>query len=134
MARRLKFKMDACMGCQTCSLVCGALSGYHSLDESCINIKTKGGLQGKYICVVCAGCTENIPCLEACKAGALKARNGGGVLLDKNKCIGCRKCEAACSIRAIHFSGISNKPIICRHCGTCTKYCPHGCLFMEEVE
>jgi carbon-monoxide dehydrogenase iron sulfur subunit len=134
MAKRLRFRMDACIGCQTCSLVCSTLSGYHSLDESAINIKTKGGLQGKFVCVVCVGCTENIACMEACGAGALSPRTGGGVILDKNKCIGCGKCVTACSVMAIHLSHHSDKPIICRHCGTCTKYCPHGCLYMEEVE
>ena len=134
MAKRLRFKMDSCIGCQTCSLICSAITGFHSLDESSINIKTKGGLQSKFVCVVCVGCTDYISCMEACGAGALIARPGGGVLLDKNKCIGCGNCATACSVGAIHLSENTKKPIICRHCGTCTKYCPHGCLYMEEVE
>ncbi|WP_171903783.1 4Fe-4S binding protein [Cellulosilyticum sp. I15G10I2] len=134
MAKRLRYDMNACLGCHTCSLVCSALSGYHSLGASAINIKTKGGLQGKFVCVVCSGCTENISCMEACKTGALKARTGGGVVLDKSKCIGCKECISSCTTRAIHYSDNLDHPIICRQCGTCTKYCPHNCLYLEEVE
>ncbi len=134
MAKILRYNMNACIGCQTCSLVCATLNGYHSLGESAIQIKTKGGLQSKFVCVVCIGCQENISCAEACKLGALTPREGGGVNLDKNKCIGCRKCVAACGVGAIHYSENLDKPVICRHCGTCVKYCPHHCLFMEEAE
>jgi Pyruvate/2-oxoacid:ferredoxin oxidoreductase delta subunit len=26
----------------------------------------------------------------------------------------------------------TKKPIICRHCGVCSHYCPHDCLLMIE--
>lgn len=126
--------MDACIGCQTCSIVCSTLSGYHSLGESAINIKTKGGLQGKFVCVVCAGCLDYRSCEAACKTGAIKPREAGGVTIDKDKCIGCKKCVQACSIGAVQYSDNMDQPIICRQCGICTRYCPHGCLFMEEEE
>lgn len=134
MAKVLRYNMNACIGCQTCTLICAGLNGYHSLGESAIQIKTKGGMQGQYVCVVCVGCRENISCLESCKLGALTARPGGGVILHKEKCIGCRACVEACSVMAIHYSDNLDLPIICRHCSTCTKYCPHNCLYMEEVE
>lgn len=134
MAKRLRYNMNACIGCQTCSLVCSTLLGYHSLSESAIYIKTKGGLQSQYVCVVCVACTENISCLDACRTGALRARPGGGVLFDKKKCISCRRCVKACSIGAVQYSEVLNQPVICRHCGTCTRFCPHQCLWMEEVK
>lgn len=134
MAKRLRYNMNACIGCQTCSLVCSTLLGQHSLSESAIYIKTKGGLQSPYVCVVCAACRENISCLEACRTGALRARPGGGVLFDKSKCISCRRCVDACAIGAVQYSEKLDQPVICRHCSTCTRFCPHQCLWMEEVE
>lgn len=134
MAKRLRYNMNACIGCQTCSLVCSTLLGQHSLSESAIYIKTKGGLQSPYVCVVCVACTENIACLEACRTGALRARPGGGVIFDKNKCISCKRCVSACAIGAVQYSEKLDQPVICRHCGTCTRYCPHHCLWMEEVD
>jgi len=133
-AKRLRYNMNACIGCQTCSLVCSTLLGQHSLSESAIYIKTKGGLQSPYVCVVCVACKENIACLEACRTGALRARPGGGVLFDKSKCISCRRCVKACAIGAVQYSEKLDQPVICRHCGTCTRFCPHQCLWMEEVE
>lgn len=134
MAKRLRYNMNACIGCQTCSLVCSTLLGQHSLSESAIYIKTKGGLQSPYVCVVCVACKENIACLEACRTGALRARPGGGVLFDKSKCISCKLCVKACAIGAVQYSEKLDQPVICRHCGTCTRFCPHQCLWMEEVE
>jgi NAD-dependent dihydropyrimidine dehydrogenase PreA subunit len=34
---------------------------------------------------------------------------------------------------AIGFDNEKQKPIICHHCGSCAKYCPHGCLTMLTV-
>ena len=55
-----------------------------------------------------------------------------GVLFDSTKCIGCRKCVDACIVGAVHFHEERKIPIICKHCGACTRFCPHGCLRMEE--
>jgi Fe-S-cluster-containing dehydrogenase component len=72
--------------------------------------------------------------MEVCPAGALELRPGGGVLLNAEKCYGCRKCVAACSVGAVNFDKETQKPIICCHCGICTTFCPHDCLVMMEVE
>jgi len=72
--------------------------------------------------------------MEVCPAYALEKRVGGGVLVKKDKCIGCRKCESVCIMRAINFDEDTKKPIICTHCGTCARFCPHECLQMIEAE
>jgi ferredoxin len=35
--------------------------------------------------------------------------------------------------KAVGFDNDVNLPIICRHCGICAHYCPHGCLTAQEV-
>jgi Pyruvate/2-oxoacid:ferredoxin oxidoreductase delta subunit len=35
---------------------------------------------------------------------------------------------------AVNFDKTTSKPIICRHCGVCTRFCPHACLQMIETE
>jgi Pyruvate/2-oxoacid:ferredoxin oxidoreductase delta subunit len=37
-------------------------------------------------------------------------------------------------MRAINFDEETRKPIICRHCGVCARFCPHDCLQMIETE
>ena len=134
MAKVLKANdMSKCIGCFTCMFICAGVNKQdHSIEKSCIKIRTYGGVSGKFVETVCQGCIEPV-CMEKCLTGALSMRKGGGVNVDEKKCIGCRRCGAACMIKAVDFDEDTQKPIICRHCGMCTRYCPHGCLTMKEV-
>ena len=126
--------MNKCIGCFTCMLVCSGVNHKnHSISKSAIRVKTSGGLQGKFIAVVCIACKNGRACAQACPSGALENRPGGGVLLKADQCIGCRKCEVACIMSAAHYDEIENQPIICKHCGVCARFCPHECLMMEDV-
>jgi len=125
--------MSKCIGCFTCMNVCAAFNHKdHSLKKSCIHIKTSGGLEGRFVCSVCLACKEPA-CKEICPTGALTLHKGGGVILNEDLCIGCKRCVRACTIMAVGYDEDTRKPIICRHCGICAQYCPHNCLTMEEV-
>jgi Fe-S-cluster-containing dehydrogenase component len=127
-------EMRKCLGCFSCMSVCSVINhNNHSLIKSAIKVRTTGGMSSSFIAIVCLGCNENQPaCMEVCPSFALEKRTGGGVLVNEEKCIGCRKCEEACVVHAVNFDEETKKPIICRHCGICTHYCPHGCLLMVE--
>ena len=125
-------EMSKCIGCFTCMTVCSAFNHRdHSLQKSCIHVKTSGGLEGRYVSTVCLAC-RNAACEEACPTGALLVRKGGGVTLKDEFCIGCKRCINACTALAISFDEDKSKPIICKHCGICAQYCPHDCLVLEE--
>lgn len=126
-------EMKKCIGCFTCMNVCSVINRKnHSLTKSAIKIRTSGGMTGRFIAEVCIACKDPA-CLEACPSAALVHRPGGGVLLKEDKCIGCRKCESACIMQAVFFDEETQRPIICRHCGSCARYCPHQCLQMKEA-
>ena len=125
-------EMNKCLGCFSCMSACSFnYRKDHSLVKSAIRVHTVGGLAGSFIAIVCLGCKEPA-CMEVCPSNALEPRPGGGVLVKEDKCIGCRKCESACIMQAINFDEETNTPIICRHCGVCTRFCPHDCLQMIE--
>lgn len=125
--------MNKCIGCFTCMLMCAAVNHKsHSINQSAIKIKTKGGMQGSFYAVVCLGCDEERACVETCKAGALTERPGGGTLLNKDKCVSCGACAKACVAGAVFFDQ-EKHPLICKHCGLCVGYCPHRCITMEEL-
>lgn len=122
-----------CIGCSTCMLVCsGVNQKNHSISKSAIKISTVGGLSSGFQATVCLACTGERACAEACPSGALTNRPGGGVYFNKDFCIGCRKCVGACIADAVNFDEENHLPIICKHCGVCTRFCPHGCLVLEE--
>ena len=114
-------------------LVCaGVNSKSHSLTKSRIKIRTYGGVSGKFTDTVCHGCLD-AACIEVCPSNALVVREGGGVKLVKEACIGCARCVKACSVGAIDFCEDTKLPLICGHCGVCAKFCPHHCMYIEKV-
>jgi len=126
-------QMNRCIGCLSCMITCAAVNQQdHSIMKSAIRIKTSGGLTGKFIAIVCQACKDDVPCAEVCPTGALVRRQAGGVLLDKEKCVGCERCVTACTIDSIYFDLDTKRPIVCKHCGVCARFCPHGCLQLIE--
>ena len=134
MAKILQPKeMNKCLGCFTCMNICSVINQKNfSLIKSAIKVRTIGGMSSGFIAIVCLGCHDPA-CMEVCPSHALEKRPGGGVLVKNDKCIGCRKCEDACIMRAVNFDIETKKPIICRHCGMCARFCPHDCLQMVEA-
>lgn len=128
-------EMTRCIGCLSCMITCAAINQQdHSILKSAIRIKTSGGLTGKFIAIVCQACKDDVPCAEVCPSEALVKRPGGGVILDKEKCVGCELCVTACTVDAIYFDRVASLPIVCKHCGVCVRFCPHRCLHLLTEE
>ncbi|SET69329.1 Fe-S-cluster-containing dehydrogenase component [Natronincola peptidivorans] len=123
-----------CIGCYSCMLACSTqVYNNFSLQKSAIRVKTSGGYQGRMVINICRGCMAGA-CIASCPSNALEARAGGGVILHREACIGCKKCISACIGRAITFDKEEKKVILCRQCGICVDSCPHHVIDMEEVQ
>ena len=134
MGRRLAVvDSDLCVGCQSCMFACARRSGDGGLADSRILVRSDGGIERGFVVIVCRACPDP-QCMKVCPAEALIPREGGGVKLQSERCLGCRLCVDACPLGAAFWDDQKNKPAICVHCGYCAKYCPHGVLAMENWE
>ena len=138
---------NRCLGCHLCEWECAfANSG---LDEM-FKLKGKAGAISPRIrveggekasinfAVNCRHCTDAI-CVQSCIAGALSKTEGGMVVIDKNKCVGCFTCVLVCPFGAIMPSADGKSAQKCMLCTdnllgepNCVKHCPNGAIVFEE--
>jgi Fe-S-cluster-containing dehydrogenase component len=93
-----------CTGCGYCTNACRAHNDV--APQISWNRVFKAGKVGKkdiYISRPCMHC-EHAPCVEVCMVKASYRRPDGIVMMDYDRCIGCRYCEVACPYNARAFN------------------------------
>ena len=76
-----------------------------------------GKLDFQFRVRMCRHCDEP-PCAEACPEQAISKRPAGIVVIDEDRCVGCRECIDACPYDAIDYDmsrGIACKCNLCHH-------------------
>lgn len=99
--------LDRCIGCWACAVACKmennqppgiwwnrilTIGGEEHMDTSAGEYPR---LEKYYMPFSCFHC-DNAPCVKVCPVGATYQRDDGIVLVDYDKCIGCRYCMVAC--------------------------------------
>jgi len=69
-----------------------------------------------YLPKMCHHC-DDAPCIEQCEVGAIYKRDDGLVIIDPDKCTGCKLCADTCPHDAIFFNESLN---IAQKCTGCT--------------
>jgi molybdopterin-containing oxidoreductase family iron-sulfur binding subunit len=97
---------ERCIGCNACTMACKAENGTPAgIWWSKVLVREVGKFPHTslaYTPVLCMHC-ENAPCVEVCPTGASHKRADGIVVVDYDKCMGCRYCETACPYDARVF-------------------------------
>jgi Fe-S-cluster-containing hydrogenase component 2 len=138
MSKALIVNLDKCTGCRYCELACSfAHHGEYNPAKSNIQVSifTEDAF---YVPMVCTQCDRPF-CGEVCPTGAISADEVNGayvVLVDPEKCVGCKMCTMACPFGAITYqsSGIVQKCDLCGGKPQCVEFCVPNALEFKDPE
>ncbi|MCD6569792.1 MAG: 4Fe-4S dicluster domain-containing protein [Deltaproteobacteria bacterium] len=130
----LHVDLDKCTGCRTCEIVCSLVhTGENNPMRARIYvIRNKFGVEMRP--VYCRQCARP-PCAENCPTDAIHYdEERAMVLIDYDKCIGCKICVQSCPFGAMKVDPVTGQVIKCDLCGgdpQCVKYCiDHAITFI----
>lgn len=117
---------EKCTGCRACELVCAVYhEGVSNPSLSRINV-IKWEAEGLYVPVSCQQC-EDAPCKMTCPVKAIyRHADLDCLVIDYEKCIGCRSCVTACPFGAMNFNAYEKKVFKCDYCDgdpQCVRFC-----------
>lgn len=140
-----EFAPDLCTGCEACRVACGnenaggADTGWRQVLT--FNPEHHPALPTVHLSLACNHC--DVPaCSNGCPARAYHRDPAtGALLIDAEKCIGCRYCSWVCPYDAPQFDerqGVMTKCTFCVHrletgeAPACVAACPTGALGMTD--
>jgi len=151
----LVINLDRCIGCHACTVACKMENNIER--DAWVNVRTIGGgmldtpqgvypnLSLYYLPVSCMHC-ENPPCVDACPTGAMYKREEDGiVLVNQDRCIGCRLCIWACPYQVIDYDTqypgekVVSKCTLCAHrvalgmVPACVEGCTYGARLFGDI-
>ena len=145
--KTLVIDLDRCFGCKGCEVACKQENNV-ALGSAWNKVKTVGptgkypDLQMYFLPAMCQSCTAP-ECVKVCPTGASHRRSEDGIILvDKEKCIGCRYCIMACPYEARSFNKemkVVEKCTLCTHLQAvgekpaCVKNCPAKARLFGDI-
>ena len=144
--------LENCVGCHSCTMACKAENNtpvgvdYNrviEIEEGDFRDARKTPSVGvTFVPMPCMHCGRPA-CQAACPVGAItKRKEDGIVLINKDKCIGCRYCAWACPYGAPQFNAearVMEKCTLCVHrvekglLPACVNTCPAKVRFFGEL-
>jgi len=125
-----------CDGCGDCETACAEKhAGVPDKMRSRIRVVGGNGHGRLFVPFTCRQC-DDPPCLSVCKNSAIyKDEKLNRVLIDPNKCIGCKMCFSACPFGAMGFDSTKGFAIKCDLCEgnpECVNACKKGAIAYIE--
>ena len=104
--------LDRCIGCFACEVACKqennvALGVYYNKVLSIGPMGKFPDIKQYFLPSICQ-CCKDAPCVKVCPTGATYRTDDGQILVNKEKCIGCKMCMAACPYGARSYNADTN--------------------------
>lgn len=137
--------LDRCVGCQACLVACKMENevppGFYRLRIRETIVGEFPNLRGEFRLEQCFHC-EEAPCVPVCPTGATYQTDDGFVLVNPDRCTGCKACVTACpyDMRYVHPRGYVDKCSFCDHrvAGgrepACVETCPAGARVFGDLD
>ena len=150
MSKIIVVNEERCLGCKSCVIEC-AVAHSHAGDlvealkageqlQSRVHVEPFGEFGMPLQCRHC----EDAPCLAICPTEAIhRPSETGPVLIDADRCIGCKYCLVVCPFGIIDLSKDGKAMVKCDLCiertevgeePACVTACPTGALEFVELE
>ena len=144
MGKAIVVNIKKCLACKSCEIACAvAHSKSGVLEEAIIEWPkpqrrvTVEAVDQFAVPIQCRHC-EDAPCISVCPTGAIyRPEAGGPVLIEQDKCIGCKFCLIVCPFGVIDVSTDGKAMVKCDLCierteagqePACVQACPTGAL------
>jgi Fe-S-cluster-containing dehydrogenase component len=134
-----------CIGCHACSTACKSENavpvGVNRTYVKAVDVGQFPAARRAFQVTRCNQC-EHPPCVEACPTSAMFQRKDGIVDFDKDVCIGCRACIAACPYDAIFINPEDHSAEKCNFCAhrlevdlepACVVVCPTEAILIGNL-
>lgn len=134
LSKILMISPEKCIGCRSCELACSfSRTNEFNPKHSAVTVITydEAAISVPVMCMQC----EDAFCVKVCPVGASRKTETGAVVIDDNKCIGCKMCLSVCPLGNISFNPVEKKIIKCNLCNgdpECAKFCPSGAIQYKE--
>ncbi len=134
-----------CVGCSDCVVACKAENGVpEGFFRDWIEEEVRGKFPTLQLTIRSARCNHcsDPPCVSCCPTGASHVADGGVVLVEHDKCIGCKACIESCpyDARFPNPAGYADKCTFCNHrleqglLPACVSVCPTHCMHFGDLD
>jgi Fe-S-cluster-containing hydrogenase component 2 len=135
MGKQLIISPEKCTGCRTCEMACSfaKTNAFNPLNAAVTVFQYDDAMIS--VPVICLQC-EDPACMKVCVVGAITKNENGTVLVNAEKCIGCKLCISACPFGNMSFNSEKKVLVKCDLCNgspNCAAFCTAGAIEFKEA-